>query len=76
MSHSEIQKIVLRLYREFLTVSSNNVQMREYIRKEFRKQANTVTRKDFLHIEYLLRRGTNQLKRLKSADNVTNIKVK
>ena len=75
MSHSEIQKIVLRLYRDFMKLSSNNKQMREYIRREFRKQADTVARKDFMQIEYLLRRGSNQLKILKNADNITDMKV-
>ena len=76
MTHSELQKVVLLLYREYLRVSIGKIEMRETIRREFRAQAKSVRKTDILHIESLLRRGSNQLKKLKNADNVTSIKIK
>ena len=75
MAHSELQKVVLVLYRELLRVSIGKLGMRETIRREFRAQAKSVQRTDILHIESLLRRGSNQLKKLKKADNVTCMKI-
>ena len=76
MSHSQLQKMVLRLYREFLKVSARNKEMREIVKREFRAQASSVTKRDLLHIEFMLRIGKNQLKRLKNADNVARIHIK
>ena len=75
MTHSKLQKVVLLLYREFLRVSIGKLEMRETIRREFRAQASSVKKTDILHIESLLRRGSNQLKKLKNADNITSMKI-
>ena len=68
---SGMQKQVLGLYRGFLrAVRSKSAEDRhkieELVSKEFRYNAKNVDRKNFLYIEYLMRRGKKQLDQLKS----------
>ncbi|KAL3845708.1 hypothetical protein ACJIZ3_003111 [Penstemon smallii] len=72
---SGVQKQVLALYRGFLrTARSKSPEERSRIESivsaEFRHNSSQVDRKNFLYIEYLLRRGKKQLDQLKSPDTV------
>ncbi|KAJ4828447.1 hypothetical protein Tsubulata_041433 [Turnera subulata] len=72
---SGMQKQVLRLYRGFLRVArTKSAEERRRIESvvsgEFRRNSKEVDRKNFLYIEYLLRRGNKQLDQLKSPDTV------
>ncbi|XP_026656496.1 succinate dehydrogenase assembly factor 1A, mitochondrial isoform X2 [Phoenix dactylifera] len=77
-SHSKLsgmQKQVLGLYRSFLRVArlktpEERCRIESKISDEFRHNAKNVDRKNFLYIEYLLRRGKKQLEQLKSPDTV------
>lgn len=64
--HSKIQIQVLSLYKQFLQVTKNHPSFKEYIQREFRKNAD-IPRSDSIKIEYLLRRGWRQLEMLKSS---------
>lgn len=70
---SGMQRQVLSLYRGFLRAArSKSIEDRRKIESivstEFRHNAKHVDRKNFLYIEYLLRRGKKQLDQLKSPD--------
>ncbi|WOK92597.1 succinate dehydrogenase assembly factor 1, mitochondrial [Canna indica] len=70
---SGLQKQVLGLYREFLRAirlkaPDERLRIESIVSAEFRHNAITVDRKNFLYIEYLLRRGKKQLEQLKSPD--------
>lgn len=70
-----MQKQVLSLYRGFLRVArgksvEERQQIESFVSTEFRHNAKEVDRKNFLYIEYLLRRGKKQLDQLKSPDTV------
>ncbi|KAK3003887.1 hypothetical protein RJ639_019719 [Escallonia herrerae] len=70
-----MQKQVLSLYRAFLRAArSKSLQDRSRIESlvsaEFRHNSKSIERKNFLHIEYLLRRGKKQLDQLKNPDTV------
>ncbi|RAL42754.1 hypothetical protein DM860_009261 [Cuscuta australis] len=73
---SGMQKQVLSLYRQFLRAARSKPQKEErmqikcLVSTEFRRNALEVDRKNFLYIEYLLRRGKKQLDLLKSPDTV------
>ncbi|KAF5811084.1 putative complex 1 LYR protein [Helianthus annuus] len=72
---SGIQKQVLSLYRGFLRTAcsktpENQAHIESLVSAEFRKNAQSIDRKNFLHIEYLLRRGKKQLDQLKTVDSV------
>lgn len=67
---SGMQKQVLSLYRGFLRAArSKAAEDRERIylvvSTEFRNNARNVDKKNFVYIEYLLRRGKRQLEQLK-----------
>ncbi|XP_078171784.1 uncharacterized protein LOC144565870 [Carex rostrata] len=67
---SGMQKQVLSLYRGFLRAArSKATEDRERIHSvvsaEFRNNARNVDRRNFIYIEYLLRRGKRQLEQLK-----------
>lgn len=73
---SGMQKQVLSLYRGFLRAArSKSAEDRRRIESivstEFRHNAKQVDRKNFLFIEYLLRRGKKQLDQLKSPDTIS-----
>nr|XP_043610992.1 succinate dehydrogenase assembly factor 1, mitochondrial [Erigeron canadensis] len=72
---SGIQKQVLSLYRGFLRTArskpqENRAQIESLVSAEFRRNSEMIDRKNFLHIEYLLRRGKKQLDQLKTVDSV------
>ncbi|KAM0012421.1 putative complex 1 LYR protein [Helianthus debilis subsp. tardiflorus] len=72
---SGIQKQVLSLYRGFLRTArsktpENQAHIESLVSAEFRKNAQSIDRNNFLHIEYLLRRGKKQLDQLKTVDSV------
>lgn len=77
-SHSKLsgmQKQVLGLYRSFLRVArlktpEERHSIESKISTEFRQNAKNVDRKNFLYIEYLLRRGKKQLEQLKRPDTI------
>ncbi|XP_022925400.1 succinate dehydrogenase assembly factor 1, mitochondrial-like [Cucurbita moschata] len=60
---SGLQKQVLSLYRSFLRAARSKSaedrrQMESVVAAEFRRNAKQIDRKNFIHIEYLLRRVT------------------
>ncbi|KAK2658593.1 hypothetical protein Ddye_005126 [Dipteronia dyeriana] len=72
---SGIQKQVRSLYREFLRVAlsksgEDRCQIESIVSAEFHRNSNEIDRKNFIYIEYLLRRGKKQLEQLKSPDIV------
>ncbi|KAM3341053.1 succinate dehydrogenase assembly factor 1, mitochondrial [Capsicum galapagoense] len=72
---SGMQKQVLALYRGFLRAARSKPaeerkQIESVVCSEFRKNSKQVDRKNFIYIEYLLRRGKKQLDQLKSPDTV------
>lgn len=72
---SGMQKQVLSLYREFLRAArlkspEDRKRVESIVSSEFRLNSKSVERKNFLYIEYLLRRGKKQLQQLKSPDTV------
>ncbi|KAG0472200.1 hypothetical protein HPP92_016746 [Vanilla planifolia] len=78
---SGMQKQVLALYREFLRAARlKDVEERQRIvavvSAEFRRNAEEVDRKNFQHIEYLLRRGKRQLEQLHCSSTITISTVK
>lgn len=83
MGHSQIQKKVLRLFRDFLKYSAKLPTLEAQdgfkllVRQEFRNNQMipriNMNKVDFFHqIEYLLRVGKNKLQMLNES-NVTNI---
>ncbi|KAK7406014.1 hypothetical protein VNO78_07628 [Psophocarpus tetragonolobus] len=68
---SGMQKQVLSLYRGFLRAARSKSEeerckIESIISQEFRRNAKGVDRKNFLYIEYLLRRGNKQLDQLRN----------
>jgi succinate dehydrogenase assembly factor 1 len=64
--HSKLQLQVLALYRKCLRAAiakpeEQRLQTVHYVQAEFRKSASSIAMKDFIRIEYLLRRGQRQL---------------
>lgn len=73
MRRSQIQREVLKLYREFLVACRNKPEdTRRIVQSEFRKNS-SIKRTDTIMIEYLLRRGRKQLKTLQQSDRVTTV---
>ncbi|XP_056275335.1 succinate dehydrogenase assembly factor 1, mitochondrial [Pseudoliparis swirei] len=66
--HSKLQKQILNLYRHFLRAGRDKPGFVPRIRDEFRENAG-IKKTDFMHVEYLLRRGQRQLEQLR--DNNT-----
>lgn len=72
---SGMQKQVLSLYREFLRAArskppEDRLRIKSIVSAEFRSNSKVIDRKNFLYIEYLLRRGKKQLDQLKDPDTV------
>jgi succinate dehydrogenase assembly factor 1 len=70
---SGIQRQVLALYRGFLQTarlksSEERRRIETVVSAEFRENARNVDRRNFVYIEYLLRRGKRQLEQLKNPD--------
>ncbi|KNA06173.1 hypothetical protein SOVF_183520 [Spinacia oleracea] len=73
---SGLQKQVLNLYRGFLRAARNKSfedrhQIELIVSEEFHRNSKQVDRKDFVYIEYLLRRGKKQLDQLKNSDTIS-----
>ncbi|XP_044148022.1 succinate dehydrogenase assembly factor 1, mitochondrial [Bufo gargarizans] len=64
--HSNLQKQVLSLYKQFLRAGKDKPGFLPQIQHEFRKNAK-IPRTDIMHIEYLLRLGRRQLDQLRDA---------
>ncbi|KAI4322058.1 hypothetical protein L6164_021781 [Bauhinia variegata] len=67
---SGMQKQVLSLYRGFLRAARSKPEeerrkIESILSEEFRRNSKQVDRKNFIYIEYLLRRGKKQLDQLK-----------
>ncbi|OMO89132.1 Complex 1 LYR protein [Corchorus capsularis] len=72
---SGMQKQVLSLYRGFLRAARSKPtedrrQIESVVSAEFRRNSKQIDRKNFLYIEYLLRRGKKQLDQLKNPDTM------
>ncbi|XP_068127831.1 succinate dehydrogenase assembly factor 1, mitochondrial [Hyperolius riggenbachi] len=65
--HSNLQKQILSLYKQFLRAGEDKPGFLPRIQHEFRKNAK-IPRTDVMHIEYLVRRGRRQLDQLKDAN--------
>lgn len=73
---SGMQKQVLSLYRGFLRAArdkspEDRAKIESLVTTQFHNNAKGVDRKNFVYIEYLLRRGKKQLDQLKSPDIVS-----
>ncbi|KAG1683852.1 hypothetical protein DVH05_012734 [Phytophthora capsici] len=63
--HSGLQLQVLALYKKALHAAKRkDGDTLRYVRQRFREDAATVNRKDFVVIEYMLRKGERDLKML------------
>ena len=72
---SGMQKQVLSLYRRFLRPARlkptvDRRQIESIVSAECHRNSKQVDRKNFLYIEYLLRRGKKQLDQLKNPDTM------
>ena len=72
---SGMQKQVLGLYRGFLRAARSKspeerCQIESIVSAEFRRNSKLIDHKNFIYIEYLLRRGKKQLDQIKSPDTV------
>ncbi|XP_023525064.1 succinate dehydrogenase assembly factor 1, mitochondrial [Cucurbita pepo subsp. pepo] len=72
---SGMQRQVLSLYRAFLRAARSKSaedrrQIESVVSAEFRRNAKLIDRKNFIYIEYLLRRGNKQLDQLRSPATV------
>ncbi|XP_056408449.1 succinate dehydrogenase assembly factor 1, mitochondrial [Hyla sarda] len=65
--HSNLQKQVLSLYKQFLRAGKDKPGFLPQIQHVFRKNAK-IPRTDIMHIEYLLRQGRRQLDQLKDVN--------
>ncbi|XP_074872687.1 succinate dehydrogenase assembly factor 1, mitochondrial-like isoform X1 [Carettochelys insculpta] len=65
--HSQLQRHVLSLYRQFLRAGKGKPGFLPRIQAEFRKNAG-IPRTNVLYIEYLLRRGQRQLQQLRDTN--------
>ncbi|OEL26920.1 hypothetical protein BAE44_0012061 [Dichanthelium oligosanthes] len=70
---SGIQKQALALYRGFLRTArlkapEERRRIESVVSAEFRGNARDVDRRNFVYIEYLLRRGKRQLEQLRNPD--------
>nr|CAD1840165.1 unnamed protein product [Ananas comosus var. bracteatus] len=78
---SGMQKQVLGLYRGFLRAArlkatEERRAIESVVSTEFRHNAKNVDRKNFIYIEYLLRRGKKQLEQLKNPDTTGLLTLK
>ena len=70
---SGIQRQALALYRGFLRTArlkspEERHRIESVVSAEFRENARTVDRRNFVYIEYLIRKGRKQLDQLKNPD--------
>lgn len=72
MQRSQLQREVIKLYRELLRASKGKNGMKEHVQLVFRENAD-IPKRNYIHIEYLLRRGQRQLKTLEVGE-VTKVR--
>ncbi|XP_073480034.1 succinate dehydrogenase assembly factor 1, mitochondrial [Aquarana catesbeiana] len=65
--HSNLQKQVLSLYKQFLRAGKDKPGALPQIQHEFRKNTK-IPRTEIMRIEYLVRRGRKQLDQLKDVN--------
>ncbi len=65
MTRSKLQKQVLRLYRDLMRAGQQTPGLNDHIRNEFKKNAVTIKRNNFLQIEHLIRLGMKKVKEIK-----------
>ncbi|XP_072272399.1 succinate dehydrogenase assembly factor 1, mitochondrial [Pyxicephalus adspersus] len=65
--HSNLQKQVLSLYKQFLRAGKDKPGSLPQIQHEFKKKAK-IPRTEIMRIEYLVRRGRRQLEQLKDVN--------
>ncbi|KAF9618371.1 hypothetical protein IFM89_001006 [Coptis chinensis] len=75
-----LQKQVLALYGGFLRAArakapEERKKIEAIVSEEFHRNAKEVDRKNFIYIEYLLRRGAKQLHQLKSPNTISMFTV-
>lgn len=67
-----LQREVLKLYRLFMEACRDKPhKTKEIVQQTFRANASTLERTNIQAIEYLIRRGRNQLRTLKNSDGIT-----
>jgi len=64
--HSRLQKQVLALYHQCLRVARTKPGAVDYVRSEFRKNADII-KSDVMRIEHLMRKGQRQLESLQKS---------
>lgn len=67
VNHSQIQKQVLILYKEFLKLGKQKPGIKVYVKNQFKKNSE-IPRTDTIRIEFLIRQGRKQLNMLKMED--------
>ncbi|XP_077251712.1 LYR family of Fe/S cluster biogenesis protein [Tasmannia lanceolata] len=70
---SGMQKQVLALYRGFLRAARSKApedrrRIESIVSAEFRRNSKSIDKKNFIYIEYLLRRGNKQIDQIKDPD--------
>ncbi len=72
MIRSGLQKEVLKLYRLFLEVCRDKPEStKKIVQHTFRENASNLDSTNIQAIEYLIRRGRNQLRILRNSDGIT-----
>ena len=74
MQRSQLQREVIKLYRGLVRASKGKKGMKEHVQLVFRENAD-IPKRDYIHIEYLLRRGQRQLRTLE-VGGVTKVRSK
>ncbi|KAI9920056.1 hypothetical protein PsorP6_015592 [Peronosclerospora sorghi] len=70
--HSGLQLQVLGLYKKALRAAKRkDTDTLHYVRQRFREDVTNVDRKDFVKIEYMLRKGERDLKMLDKMKSIT-----
>ncbi|KAL2634348.1 hypothetical protein R1flu_005827 [Riccia fluitans] len=77
---SGLQRQVLSLHRSLLRAArekppDTREQIEKFVKQEFQKNA-AIEKKNFQHIEYLIRRGHKQLEMLRSSDGFSVVNFK
>ncbi len=76
MAQSGLQRSVIDLYRSLLRAGyakppSVRPQIVAYIKKDFKSQAYSVSKKDFGAIEFLIRKGQKRLAEIPLIENIS-----
>ncbi len=68
MMRSNIQRHILKLYRELLRAAGGRTGIKEHIQLVFRENAK-VKRTNYMQIEYMTRKGARSLQELKHTNS-------